>query len=128
MSELKFYVSESIEKVSWEEDAEFPDVSSDEIMEDEDFSLEDINSLLKERNYSEIEAGTNTIKNTSHDNHDKEYFEEGIEKVHSLSMTKITKENGEQLDDKLASKVWSKVVSEHCADLKHNPNESDISL
>jgi hypothetical protein len=124
MTELKFIVSENIMQLTFEGYSDEPNIVNESSIESEAFTKDELMALFNQRNYGFVDSqevrstivpiSTDSVyMNSTSDNEDREYFEQGIQKQHQLTLEEIVDGQGNVLDDALAGKLWKKVIYDH---------------
>jgi len=113
MSSVRFELTERKVMKSFDEDGE-PVVDSESSFEGEFFTLSELDDHISKMGYRNIENGF--VSNNSHDNHNRDYFEKGIETVHELRIEGMTDVHGNDIAGARAMRILEdrvRVVNEH---------------
>ncbi len=136
MSELRFTVTENLQCFTWVDGSDEPDLSTELSFEKRELTKDELMAHFEKRNFSNIsgkmvkdtivhiEKGS-VLANGVYDNENNEFSEDGVQKQHQIHLEKVVDGQGNELDDKLAGKLWKKVIYEHCEHFGNKYNTSN---
>jgi ABC-type polar amino acid transport system ATPase subunit len=108
VNKAKFYLTETKVMTSYDNSGEH-EVSREEVFSDMDFTFQELDLHINKMNYSNV--GSGVVSNNSHDNHDRNYFEKGIETTHELKLEKVIDVSGNEMSPELAARVFERRVA-----------------